>query len=150
MKLTSNKKITSLLLCMMLIVAMALTAGCGEKKQENKSETHRQTVAVPGGDQITVILQCFSSYFFSFLICIHTFPFEHTYTDILYHIWYSDSKGDTVFRKEQSYKKCHRTVAGSVAPRYLLHALIVGFTPYGSSKILHLRYSVAELYHVVD
>jgi len=36
MKFTSNKKITSLLLCMMLIVAMALTAGCGGKKQENK------------------------------------------------------------------------------------------------------------------
>ena len=35
MKLTSNKKCTSLLLCMMLIVAMALTAGCGAKKQEN-------------------------------------------------------------------------------------------------------------------
>ena len=37
MKLTSNKKITSLLLCMMLIVAMALTAGCGGKKQEDVS-----------------------------------------------------------------------------------------------------------------
>ena len=35
MKLTSNKKITSLLLGMMLIVAMAFTAGCGGKKQEN-------------------------------------------------------------------------------------------------------------------
>ncbi len=34
MKFTSNKKFTSLLLCMMLIVAMALTAGCGEKKNE--------------------------------------------------------------------------------------------------------------------
>lgn len=30
-----NNKFTSLLLCMMLIVAMALTAGCGGKKQEN-------------------------------------------------------------------------------------------------------------------
>ena len=37
MKLTSNKKITSLLLCMMLIVAMALTAGCGGKKQDDTS-----------------------------------------------------------------------------------------------------------------
>ena len=37
MKFTSNKKITSLLLCMMLIVAMALTAGCGGKKQEDTS-----------------------------------------------------------------------------------------------------------------
>ena len=37
MKLRSNKKITSLLLCMMLIVAMALTAGCGGKKQEDTS-----------------------------------------------------------------------------------------------------------------
>ncbi len=35
MKFRSNKKFTSWLLCMMLIVAMALTAGCGEKKQEN-------------------------------------------------------------------------------------------------------------------
>ena len=38
MKFTSNKKITSLLLCMMLIVAMALTAGCGEKKQTDSAE----------------------------------------------------------------------------------------------------------------
>lgn len=37
MKFRSNKKFTSLLLCMMLIVAMALTAGCGGKKQENTS-----------------------------------------------------------------------------------------------------------------
>ena len=37
MKLRSNKKITSWLLCMMLIVAMALTAGCGEKKQNDSS-----------------------------------------------------------------------------------------------------------------
>ena len=35
MKFRSNKKFTSWLLCMMLIVAMALTAGCGKKKQEN-------------------------------------------------------------------------------------------------------------------
>ena len=34
MKFTSNKKFTSWLLCMMLIVAMALTAGCGGKKSE--------------------------------------------------------------------------------------------------------------------
>ena len=45
MKLTSNKKITSLLLCMMLIVAMALTAGCGEKKQENNFSAEQETVA---------------------------------------------------------------------------------------------------------
>lgn len=44
MKLTSNKKITSLLLCMMLIVAMALTAGCGGKKQENPSSAGQETV----------------------------------------------------------------------------------------------------------
>ena len=37
MKFTSNKKFTSLLLCMMLIVAMALTAGCGDKKQNDNS-----------------------------------------------------------------------------------------------------------------
>ena len=42
MKLTSNKKITSLLLCMMLIVAMALTAGCGGKKQENPSSAGQE------------------------------------------------------------------------------------------------------------
>lgn len=35
MKFKSNKRFTSWLLCMMLIVAMALTAGCGEKKQDN-------------------------------------------------------------------------------------------------------------------
>jgi len=33
--MTSKKKITSLFLCMMLIVAMALTAGCGETKKDN-------------------------------------------------------------------------------------------------------------------
>ena len=37
MKFKNNKKFTSLLLCMMLIVAMALTAGCGEKKQNDTS-----------------------------------------------------------------------------------------------------------------
>lgn len=42
MKLTSNKKITSWLLCMMLIVAMALTAGCGEKKQEDNSSAGQE------------------------------------------------------------------------------------------------------------
>ena len=42
MKLTSNQKITSLLLCMMLIVAMALTAGCGGKKQENPSSAGQE------------------------------------------------------------------------------------------------------------
>ena len=36
MKFRNNKKFTSWILCMMLIVAMALTAGCGEKKQEEK------------------------------------------------------------------------------------------------------------------
>lgn len=39
MKFRSNKKFTSWLLCMMLIVAMALTAGCGEKKHEESSGT---------------------------------------------------------------------------------------------------------------
>ena len=45
MKLTSNKKITSLLLCMMLIVAMALTAGCGEKKQQEDPSSAGQEVS---------------------------------------------------------------------------------------------------------
>lgn len=44
MKFTSNKKFTSWLLCMMLIVAMALTAGCGEKKQENTASAGQETV----------------------------------------------------------------------------------------------------------
>ena len=42
MKFRNNKKFTSLLLCMMLIVAMALTAGCGEKKQENNSSAGQE------------------------------------------------------------------------------------------------------------
>ena len=51
MKLTSNKKITSLLLCMMLIVAMALTAGCGEKKQqENPSSAGQEVSATKLGE----------------------------------------------------------------------------------------------------
>ncbi len=37
MKFRNNKKFTSLLLCMMLIVAMALTAGCGGKKQDENA-----------------------------------------------------------------------------------------------------------------
>jgi len=45
MKFTSNKKFTSWLLCMMLIVAMALTAGCGEKKQENNSSAGQEVSA---------------------------------------------------------------------------------------------------------
>lgn len=45
MKFTSNRKFTSLLLCMMLIVAMALTAGCGEKKQENNSSAGQEVSA---------------------------------------------------------------------------------------------------------
>ena len=44
MKFTSNKKVTSWLLCMMLIVAMALTAGCGEKKQEQNSSAGQEVV----------------------------------------------------------------------------------------------------------
>ena len=44
MKFTSNKKFTSWLLCMMLIVAMALTAGCGEKKQKNTFSAGQETV----------------------------------------------------------------------------------------------------------
>ena len=51
MKLTSNKKITSLLLCMMLIVAMALTSGCGEKKQqENPSSAGQEVSATKLGE----------------------------------------------------------------------------------------------------
>ena len=45
MKFKNNKKFTSLLLCMMLIVAMALTAGCGEKKQENNSSAGQEVSA---------------------------------------------------------------------------------------------------------
>ena len=45
MKFTSNKKFTSWILCMMLIVAMALTAGCGEKKQENNSSAGQEVSA---------------------------------------------------------------------------------------------------------
>lgn len=45
MKFRSNKKFTSWLLCMMLIVAMALTAGCGEKKQENNSSAGQEVSA---------------------------------------------------------------------------------------------------------
>ena len=48
MKFTSNKKFTSWLLCMMLIVAMALTAGCGEKKQENNSAGQEVSAGVLG------------------------------------------------------------------------------------------------------
>ena len=42
MKFRSNKKFTSWLLCMMLIVVMALTAGCGEKKQEDNSSAGQE------------------------------------------------------------------------------------------------------------
>jgi len=49
MKLKNNKKLSSLLLCMMLIVAMALTAGCGEKKQENTSAGQEVSVNVSDG-----------------------------------------------------------------------------------------------------
>ena len=45
MKFKNNKKFTSLLLCMMLIVAMALTAGCGEKKQENNPSAGQEVSA---------------------------------------------------------------------------------------------------------
>ena len=46
MKFTSNKKFTSWLLCMMLIVAMALTAGCGGKKQQENNSSAGQEVSV--------------------------------------------------------------------------------------------------------
>jgi hypothetical protein len=121
-----------------------------KKKQQNDPETKRQTVAVSGGYQIAVIFEGFPPDFFSFFVCIHTSSFRHKHTDILYHIWYSVLKTDTVFRKKQIYKKCHRTVAGSVALRYLHHVLIVGFAPYGSSKILHFRLSVAQLDYIFD
>ena len=48
MKFKNNKKITSLLLCMMLIVAMALTAGCGEKKQSDDSAGQEVSTNVLG------------------------------------------------------------------------------------------------------
>ena len=50
MKLKNNRKITSLLLCMMLIVAMALTAGCGGKKQENPSSAGQEVSATKLGE----------------------------------------------------------------------------------------------------
>ena len=53
MKLTSNKKITSLLLCMMLIVAMALTAGCGGKKNDEPSGTQLFEGGTMGEGQTT-------------------------------------------------------------------------------------------------
>ena len=48
MKFRSNKKFTSWLLCMMLIVAMALTAGCGEKKQDSNSAGQEVSTNVLG------------------------------------------------------------------------------------------------------
>jgi len=48
MKFRNNKKFTSLLLCMMLIVAMALTAGCGEKKQDSNSAGQEVSTNVLG------------------------------------------------------------------------------------------------------
>lgn len=54
MKLRSNKKLTSWLLCMMLIVAMAFTAGCGEKKTNDTSvgqESSEKTVLGEGQSQ---------------------------------------------------------------------------------------------------
>lgn len=52
MKFRSNQKITSLLLCMMLTVAMALTAGCGGKNAEGPSETRLFEGGVMGEGQI--------------------------------------------------------------------------------------------------
>ena len=47
MKLRSNKKITSWLLCMMLIVAMAFTTvGCGDNKQEADKNQNNTEVTV--------------------------------------------------------------------------------------------------------
>jgi len=48
MKFRNNKKFTSLLLCMMLIVAMALTAGCGGKKQDSNSAGQEVSANVLG------------------------------------------------------------------------------------------------------
>lgn len=48
MKFRNNKKITSLLLCMMLIVAMALTAGCGGTKQDGSSASQEVSAKVLG------------------------------------------------------------------------------------------------------
>lgn len=56
MKFRSNKTITSWILCMMLIVAMAFTTGCGEKKQENNTagqEASNSTVLGEGQTQFT-------------------------------------------------------------------------------------------------
>ena len=56
MKFRSNKTITSWILCMMLIVAMAFTTGCGEKKQEKNTagqEASNSTVLGEGQTQFT-------------------------------------------------------------------------------------------------
>ncbi len=53
MKLTSNRKLTSLLLCMMLIVAMALTAGCSGKKNDASPERQLFDGGVMGEGQTT-------------------------------------------------------------------------------------------------
>ncbi len=56
MKFRSNKKITSLILCMMLIVAMAFTTGCGEKKTSDNvtgQEVSKGNVLGEGQTQFT-------------------------------------------------------------------------------------------------
>ena len=59
MKFRNNKKINTRILCMMLIVVMALMAGCGEKNQkENKAgqETVISTVLGEGETKFTFIV----------------------------------------------------------------------------------------------
>lgn len=57
MKKVSNKKISSLLLCMMLIVAMAFTAlGCGEKNPSENDGKENQTIEKVLGEGSVKIL----------------------------------------------------------------------------------------------
>lgn len=53
MKFRNNKKITSFVLCMMLIVAMALTAvGCGNSQGNTQPAPETQSEAAPAGNVV--------------------------------------------------------------------------------------------------
>lgn len=54
MKFRSNKTITSWILCMMLMVAMAFTTGCGERKQDNNATGQETPVSSVLGEGQTV------------------------------------------------------------------------------------------------
>ena len=86
---TVNQVLTDVLNELALYLELYIT-------EAQKAKTERKAVAVPGCDDLTVLFEGFPSDLYSFLICIHTSSFKHTYTDILYHIWYSDLKGNTL------------------------------------------------------